>query len=253
MAGQGKVKPIRNSMGSRRYSDLLLPNQEFGRYLYHDVQSFEEALYALVGGYAEQFGPGNLRIAASSKVGVEEMSSPPFLLSFLNTIVKLIKAKTILEIGTFIGFSTMQLARMVGEKGHVTTLEVFPEFAEIARRNFAQNGFADRITLIEGNAETTLGGLEKGSFDLVFIDGSKQSYLDYAIRCEELITDKGVIVVDDVFFHGDALNAVPSTEKGLGCKRLLEHYQDDRRFESLLLPLRNGILLLFRHDAELHA
>lgn len=251
MTGQDKIQLIRKSMESRKYSDLLLPNQEFGRYLYHDGQSFEEALYALVGGYAEQFGPGDLRIAASSKVGVEEMSSPPFLLSFFNTIVKLINAKTILEIGTFIGFSTMQLARMVGEKGHVTTLEVFPEFAEIARRNFAENGFADRITLIEGNAGTTLGGLKTGSFDLVFIDGSKQSYLDYAIRCEELITDKGVIVVDDVFFHGDALNAVPSTEKGLGCKRLLEHYKDDRRFESLLLPLRNGILLLFRRGAEL--
>ncbi len=233
-------------MEGKKHSDLFLPSQEFARYLYHDAPPYDLALYDLVSGHASRFRANGFKLTTSPKVGFEEMSSPAFLLSFLNAVAKMIGARTILEIGTFIGHSTMHLARMVGEGGHVTTLEVFSEFAEIARRNFADNGFGDRITLIEGDAGASLLELPKRSFDLVFIDGSKQSYLDYARRAEELITDKGVIIVDDVFFHGDALNASPSTDKGLGCKRLLAHYQDRSDFDHLLIPLRNGMLLLMK-------
>ena len=240
-------------MESKRHSDLFLPSQEFARYLYHDARTYDETLYQYVSGYAEEFGLENSRIATSSKVGVEEMSSPAFLLAFMNAIIKLRGAKSVLEIGTFIGHSSIHFARMVGQDGHVTTLEVFKDFAEIARRNFAEHGYAERISLIEGDAGATLARLPERSFDFVFIDGSKQSYLEYAQRAEELITDKGAIVVDDVFFHGDALNAVPSTEKGLGCKNLLEYYRGNKEFERLLLPLRNGLLLLFRRNAERRA
>jgi caffeoyl-CoA O-methyltransferase len=235
-------------MEGRKHSDLFLPSQEFARYLYHDAPPYDQALYSLVSDHASQFRANGLKLAMSPKVGFEEMSSPAFLLAFVNAIAKMIGAKTILEIGTFIGHSTMHLAGMVGEEGHVTTLEVFKDFAEIARRNFSENGYADRITLIEGDASASLGKLPKRSFDLVFIDGNKQSYLDYARSAEELITDKGVIIVDDVFFHGDALNSAPSTEKGLGCKRLLAHYRNSTRFEHLLIPLRNGMLLLMKRQ-----
>jgi caffeoyl-CoA O-methyltransferase len=236
-------------MESKRHSDLFLPNQEFARYLYRDAGAYQDALYALVTGYAGEFRREGFAIKEHIRIGTEEMSSPPFLLAFINGIVKLIDAKTVLEIGTFIGISAMQFARMVGPDGHVTTLEVGKEFADIARQNFLQNGFSDRIMLIEGDAGATLKHLPKHSFDLVFIDGAKETYLEYAKQAEELITDKGVIVVDDVFFHGDALNATPQEAKGAGCKRLLDHYRDNQDFEKMLLPLRNGLLLLFRRRA----
>lgn len=233
-------------MEGKKHSDLFLPSQEFARYLYHDAPRYDQALYALVSDHASQFGANGFKLATSQKVGFEEMSSPAFLLAFVNAIAKMIGARTVLEIGTFIGHSAMHFARMVGEGGHVTTLEVYKEFAEIARRNFAENDFGDRITLIEGDASASLTKFPKRSFDLVFIDGNKQSYLDYARSAEELITDKGVIIVDDVFFHGDALNSTPSTEKGLGCKRLLAHYRNSTDFVHLLVPLRNGMLLLMK-------
>jgi len=233
-----------------KHSDLFLVNQEFARYLYRDPAPYEDALYKLVSGYATAFRPDGLKITSSPKVGFEEMSSPPFLLAFLNTVIKLAGVKTVLEIGAFVGHTAMQFARMVGSDGHVTTIEVFKEFADIARTNFAQNGFEGRITLLEGNAGTVLTGLPKRSFDLVFIDGAKQSYLDYALIAEGLITKKGVIIVDDVFFHGDAVNAAPTTEKGIGCKKLLEHYHADQNFEHLLLPLRNGLLLIYPRTSE---
>jgi caffeoyl-CoA O-methyltransferase len=235
-------------MEAKKHSDLFLPGQEFARYLYHDATPYDEALYTLVSDHAGEFRADGLKLAKSTKVGFEEMSSPSFLLAFISVIAKMIGAKTILEIGTFIGHSTIQFARMVGEGGHVTTLEVFREFAEIARRNFSDNGYADRITLIEGDAGASLATLPEGSFDLVFIDGNKQNYLDYARRAEKLITEKGVIIIDDVFFHGDALNSAPSTEKGLGCKRVLAHYRNNNKFDQLLMPLRNGMLLLMHRQ-----
>lgn len=235
-------------MNKKKYRDLFLPDQDFARYLYADSEPYEEALYQLVNSYASNFSESDFALTTSPKVEFEEMSSPPFLLAFLNTIIKLIGAKTVLEIGTFIGHSTLQFARMVGETGHVTTLEVFKDFADIARKNFAQNAYANRITLIEGDAGKALEKLPAGGFDIVFIDGNKQTYLDYTLRAEELISAKGVIIVDDVFFHGDALNQAPTTEKGVGCKALIDHYRNDDHFEKLLLPIRNGILLLFKRS-----
>lgn len=236
-------------MDTKKHRDLFLVNQEFARYLYHDRASYDDALYELVSAHAAGFRPDSLRIDTSSHMGLEEMSSPAFLLAFINAIVQMTGAKTVLEIGTFIGSSTMQFAKMVGPAGHVTTLEIGKEFADIARQNFVQNGLTERITLIEGDATSALARLPKRSFDLVFIDGDKERYLDLALEAEKLVSNKGVIIVDDVFFHGDALNAVPSTPKGLGCKRLIEHYRVDDRFGHLLLPIRNGLLVLFHRQS----
>jgi predicted O-methyltransferase YrrM len=236
-------------METKKHRDLFLVNQEFARYLYRDSAPYEDALYELVSMHSARFQPDGLRIETSSHMELEEMSSPAFLIAFVNAIVQMTGAKTVLEVGTFVGSSTMQFAKMVGPAGHVTTLEIGKEFAGIARRNFAQNGLADRITLIEGDAGASLAGLPKRSFDLIFIDGDKERYFDLALEAETLVTDNGVIIVDDVFFHGDAVNAVPSTPKGLGCKRLIEHYRVDDRFGHLLLPIRNGLLVLFRRHS----
>ena len=228
------------------YSDKILPNQEFFRYLYHDSAPFELALHGLMSSYARRFDAAKFDLVTPKNIDFEEMSTPPGQLALLATLIRLIGAKTVLEIGSFIGNSAMQFARMVGEDGHVTTIELGREFADLARENFRRNDFASRITLLEGSAGDILTRLPPHSFDLVFIDGSKQDYLDYSLKSEELLSDRGMIVVDDVFFHGDALNAAPSTDKGRGCKTLLDHYRRSESFESLLLPVFNGILILYR-------
>jgi caffeoyl-CoA O-methyltransferase len=97
---------------------------------------------------------------------------------------------------------------------------------------------------MEGSAREILGQLPKKSFDVVFIDGSKQDYLEYALKSEGLLSDRGIIIVDDIFFHGDALNDEPATEKGAGCRKLLDHYEHDDKFTKVVLPISNGILLL---------
>lgn len=227
-----------------RHGDKLLPNQAYFRDLYRGTVSYEEAMYLLSAAYAQEFSASQFDLKLPETISFEEMSTPPSELAVFNAVAQLIGAKTVLEIGTFIGHSAMHFAQMVGRAGHVTTIEIGKEFADIARANFQRNGFSERITLLEGNAGAILTRLPKMSFDLVFVDGSKQDYLEYALLAEKLITERGVIIVDDVFFHGDALNDVPATEKGQGCKRLLDHYRDETKLIKLLLPVANGILLL---------
>jgi predicted O-methyltransferase YrrM len=234
-------------MQGKKYSDKLLPNQEFFRYLYQGSAPYEAALYNLVASYAADFNASQFKLTTPKNMDFEQMSTPPWQLTLLDALIRFSGAKTVLEIGTFVGHSSMQFARMVGETGHVTTIEVGQEFADIARENFRNNGFEKRITLHQGDAGTILDSLPAASFDLVFVDGSKQDYLDYTLRSEKLLTERGVIVVDDVFFHGDVLNQEPTTDKGLGCKKLLEYFQADGRFNRLLLPVANGILVLYRN------
>lgn len=236
-------------MQNKKYSDKLLPNQKYFSYLYQSSAPFETALYNLLTSYARDFDASQFQLTLPKNIDFEQMSTPPWQLSLLDALIRFIGAKTVLEIGTFVGHTSMQFARMVGENGHVTTIEVGQEFADIARENFRRNGFDKRITLHHGDAGNILDGLKAGSFDLVFVDGSKQDYLDYALKSEKLLSGHGVIVVDDVFFHGDALNDEPTTNKGRGCKQLLAHFQADDRFRKLLLPVANGILVLYKNRA----
>lgn len=229
----------------KKYSEKLLPNQEFFRYLYKDSAPFEAALYDVINSYAKEIDTSKHNLTTPKNIDFEQMSTPPWQLILIGTFISLTGAKTVLEIGTFIGHSAMQFARMVGEAGHVTTIEVGKEFAEIARANVNKNGLSKRVTVVEGDAGTILDTLADSSFDFIFVDGSKQDYLDYTLKAERLVTPGGLIVVDDVFFHGDALNATPTTDKGKGCKDLLDHYRNDEKFGKLLLPVANGILILF--------
>lgn len=229
-----------------RYSDKLLPSQEYFRNLYRESMPYEEALFALVASFSRDFTASDFQLETSSRVPFEEMTTPPGQLALFATIIQFLDIKTILEIGTFIGHTTMQLCRMLGPEGHVTTIEIFKEFADIARNNFRRNGLDGQITLIEENAGQALSRLPPKSFDMIFVDGSKQDYLEFTQIAEKLATERGVIVVDDVFFHGDALNAEPQTQKGLGCKRVLDHYRDRSDIGKLLLPVGNGILMIFR-------
>lgn len=227
------------------YGDRTFPSQDFGSHLYKDARPFADSVYDLLAKYSESFDMPVEQLEHPDHIGLEEMTSPPTQLALFNMVIKLTSARRVLEIGTFIGKTAMILSKMLGEGGHVTAIEAAPSFAEIAQRNFERNGYADRITLIEGDAGKVLDELSGTQFDLIFVDGAKQSYLPFTLKSIGLLSKRGVIVVDDIFFHGDALNAAPATEKGRGCKDVLEYFKDFPKCEKLIIPAWNGTLLLY--------
>lgn len=225
------------------YGDKLLPSQPFFRHLYRGALPFETALHVAVSAFTGDCAHFRCEL---SPAHFEEMSTPPWQIRTLELLIRLTGAKSVLEIGTYIGNTALHLARMVGRDGHVTTLERGREFAQIARENIRRSELAAQINLIEGDAGAILNTLPDGAFDFIFVDGSKQDYLSYVLKCGRLLADRGVIVVDDVFFHGDALNEEPQTDKGKGCRALLEHFKTDYSFERCILPVGNGMLVLWR-------
>jgi caffeoyl-CoA O-methyltransferase len=129
----------------------------------------------------------------------------------------------------------------------VISLEKFPVFAEICRRNFEQNDLQDRIDLHVGDAWELLRELRLDApLDLAFIDGDKARYLDYFLAVEPLVRPGGLIVVDDVLFQGDVLNDTPQTEKGAGVRRFLDYAGEKLAWTRVALPFSDGIMLLVK-------
>jgi len=182
---------------------------------------------------------------------LEEMGSNPINLRFLEFIIQISGARRIFEIGTFIGVSTMCMARRLPPDGHVVTVEKFDKFASIARKNFAANSLDGKITLVEADASEAIARLNPNDqFDLIFIDGNKDRYRDYFTELEPFLAPTGVMIVDDCFFHGDALNPLPETEKGSGVLAFLNCIAERDDFLRVVLPIANGITLLTRVRSE---
>ncbi|HEY9305838.1 MAG TPA: O-methyltransferase [Mycobacterium sp.] len=148
-------------------------------------------------------------LEASDAAGLPKIAVSTQQGKFLNLLVRAIKARRILEIGTLGGFSTIWLARGAGPDGRVVTLEYEPRHAEVARANIDRGGLGDRVEVVVGPALDTLPTLSDGPFDLVFIDADKVNnvaYVEWAVR---LSHPGSVIVVDNVIRDGAILSADP--------------------------------------------
>jgi predicted O-methyltransferase YrrM len=190
-----------------------------------------------------------LDLVTTDKFTVEEMGSNPIALRFLQLLIRLSRAKRVLEIGAFIGVSAMYMARALPPGGQVVTIEKFDHFADICRHNFERNGLADRITLLQGDANAVIDGLPRDQpFDVMFIDGNKERYGEYMRRLEPLLAPGGLMIVDDALFHGDALNPRPQTEKGQGVRDCLDLAAQWTDYCRVLLPVANGMLLLAKNS-----
>ncbi|WP_067862172.1 O-methyltransferase [Nocardia shimofusensis] len=175
---------------------------------------------------------------ANAAAGLPAIDVSAAQAKFLYLLGKSVRARRVLEIGTLGGFSTLWLARAVGERGRVVTLEYEPRHAEVARANLDVAGVGERVEIRVGAALDTLAalGAEQGEpFDLVFIDADKVNnpvYVDWAVRLGRSGT---VIVVDNVVRHGalaDANTVDPSARAG---RELVELLGKDTRLEATVL------------------
>jgi predicted O-methyltransferase YrrM len=227
--------------------EKMLPNQAFNSNLFSaDDGPFEAAAYKKILEVCGIGAPQDVfQIEQTDMFTIEEMASSPIVLNLLQWILRLANTRSVLEIGSFVGVSAMYMASALPADGKVVTIEKFDHFAEIAQRNIDKNGLSDRIDLICADALEVLPELVEGrSFDFVFIDGNKERYADYLAAVKDSVSPGGIIVVDDALFHGDALNADPSTEKGGGVRDCLGVVAGMQDWHRTLVPISNGILLI---------
>ena len=173
-------------------------------------------------------------LEASDAAGLPRIAVSAQQGKFLSLLAGAIKARSVLEIGTLGGFSTIWLARGVGPDGRVLTLEYEPKHAEVARANIDRAGVGDRVEVLVGPALETLPTVTEGPFDLVFIDADKQNnagYLEWALR----LTHPGsVIVVDNVIREGAILSSDPDDVVG-GTLRALELMSERPELDTAVL------------------
>jgi predicted O-methyltransferase YrrM len=158
---------------------------------------------------------------------------------FLAYLVRLSRARRVLELGTFTGWSSIAMASALPEGGRLVTCDVNEATTAIARRYAEEAGVADRIEYRLGPGLETLAGLD-GPFDLVFIDADKELYVDYYEAVLPKLADDGLIVADNVLWSGRVLD-------GEGpIVRFNEHVLADDRVECLMLTVRDGVTLIRR-------
>lgn len=230
-----------------KYENQIFPTQPFLiKYYKGPKASYNAKLYRILKNTQNLINSRKrFKLLSSNVVSIEEMSSPPQCLNLLHLITDISKSKSVLELGTFLGISAMAFAS-VSKKIKITTLEKFEEFYLIAKKNIQINGFNKQIKVLHGDAKTTLPKI-KTKYDLVFIDGDKENYLVYLKLALQNNTKSGsVVIVDNIFFHGDVFNNKPTNVKGLGAKKVLEFVSKNQKlFSSVsILPLYDGTLIL---------
>lgn len=171
------------------------------------------------------------------------MASGPVQGRFLQLLCQLMQPKMVLEIGTFTGFATICMARGMASDGLLTTIEANEEYEGIIRKYLAKAAVADRVRLIIGDAKEVIPTLE-GGFDLVFIDADKISYPSYYDLVIEKLNPGGVILADNVLWEGKVLNAHAKERDTKAIQAFNDKVQNDPRVENVLLPLRDGLMMV---------
>ena len=163
--------------------------------------------------------------------------------SFLTLLSRLLQPTKILEIGTFTGYSALCLSKGLQRGGKIHTIELREEDAATARAYFEQSINKDKIVLHVGDAKQIIPTLNE-VWDIVFIDADKTGYIDYYELILPSVKQNGIIIADNVLFHGQVLEHTISGKNAKAVDAFNEHVKNDKRVEQVLLTVRDGLLLI---------
>lgn len=176
----------------------------------------------------------------------------------LRIIVQTSRAKRILELGTFTGYSAISLASALPEDGHLDTLELNDELEDLILEGFDRAGLSGKIALHIGDCKETLQrfrtemGLTDGStadsamlYDIVYMDANKREYCEYYDLVFDMVRPGGLILADNVLWDGKVCqDPLPQDKQTLGIARFNDMVSSDPRVESVILPLRDGLNII---------
>lgn len=173
------------------------------------------------------------------------MSVPQMIGRLLTTLVRLKGCESALEIGTFVGYSGICIARGLSHTGRLTTLEERELHANLARRHFNLAGVADKIDVVIGHAADSLKRMceEERQFDFFFIDADKTSYPEYLIWATRLAKKGAILVADNVLAKGRAADFDNHNPTPVAIRRFNECLLHHEQWQATLLPAYDGIAI----------
>jgi len=164
----------------------------------------------------------------------------------LKMLVRMHRPQRILEIGTYTGYATLCLAEGLPEGGEIHTVEIDDEMEDFIREQFDQSPFKNKIRLHIGDVRKIIFGLE-GEFDMVYIDGDKRDYCEYYDCVFDRVRSGGVILADNTLWNKKVWEEPPLNDKQtLGIVRFNEKIKNDKRIEKIILPLRDGLTVIYK-------
>lgn len=173
-----------------------------------------------------------------------QMNSGHLQGKILEMISKLIQPSTILEIGTFTGYSAICMAKGLKKGGKLITIDVNDEQKELAAGFIDSAGFSDRIIQITGNALKVMRELDE-KFDLIFIDAEKTEYTAYYELAVDMLNPGGLILADNVLWGGKVVDESDKDDVfTAGILKFNDRIKNDTRVEKVILPVRDGIFMI---------
>jgi caffeoyl-CoA O-methyltransferase len=171
------------------------------------------------------------------------MLSGPLQGKFLEIVSSLMRPRRILEIGTFMGYSALCLAAGLAEDGRLHTIELRDADADLAADNFRRANWQDRIILHRGNALAIIPTLDE-VWDLVFLDADKTGYIDYYNLLIPKLRRGGLILADNVLFHGQVLQPEIEGKSANAIQAFNEMVAADKSVEKVMLTVRDGLFVI---------
>ncbi|MEU4805542.1 class I SAM-dependent methyltransferase [Actinosynnema sp. NPDC023587] len=206
-----------------------------------------EALHDYVTGISPP-EPGPLRAVREEAgyLGAGMMQVPPQEARFLATLIKAVGARRTLEVGVFTGYSLLATVLALPPDGQVVALDISEEWTSLAMAHCRRAGVAHQVDLRVGDARDTLAALlaedgAAGSFDFAFIDANKEGYADYFDGALALLRPGGVIVVDNVLWHGAVADPDATDSETEAVRAFNERVRNDDRVDYAVLPLADGM------------
>jgi caffeoyl-CoA O-methyltransferase len=161
----------------------------------------------------------------------------------LSMLSKMMKPRRILEVGTFTGYSTICLAEGLTDDGIIHTIEVNHEMEEMLIQHFKSTNVEKKVCLHFGHAAQIIVEIEEKNFDLVFIDADKRNNLLYFQLVFEKVRSGGLIIIDNVLWKGKVYGEENDVDTR-SIRELNEQIANDTRVEKLILPVRDGVMLI---------
>ena len=208
-----------------------------------------DLIHPLVQEYAEKYSSAEDALLKEVNEYTMKYHSEAVMLSghlqgkVLEMISCMIQPRRILEIGTFTGYSGLCLAKGLTDDGELHTIELRPADAERAQSYFTRSSYADKIILHTGNALDIIPQLHE-TWDLVFIDADKPAYIEYFNLVLPRLRKNGFILADNIFFHGQVLEAEVKGKSAKGIRAFNDFIKDRTDVEKVVLTIRDGLYLL---------
>ncbi len=168
----------------------------------------------------------------------------------LKMLVRMIRPRCVLELGTFSGYSALCMAEALEPGATLHTVEVDDELEDFIRANLASAPAGENITLHIGDAMETMRGWDDGAFDLIFIDADKRAYADYYGEALRLLQPGGFIIADNTLWDGHVVEGCRHSSQTEGIIRFNDLVASDPRVEKAIVPLRDGLTLIRKRDQQ---